>query len=522
MFSLNGGAAIPSVAKRAETNDVNQRIPMSFAKGCNLLAGLALALSGGLILPCLIGLLSGRQSLFMQWTGLVVGMAVAAVAAFALAWPGQRNLKDAHRYFDRLSQIAMTEFSSEVIGARLVPLSKHHPLAEVAERLTTLVGDVSAEIQELEHARSAAEIRARRATEERDRIKSILCSLDEPILAIDRFDEVILANPSAESLLDFHVESAEHRALAQLVHCENLVNLLTTAARRKNAESCNDEIALDNATGDAAWYRVTASKLAAEAAGDAEDAAEPAGAVAVLRDIGQTKILQRRNADFVSSVSHEMKTPLAGIKAYVELLADGEAEDEATRGEFLRIIASQADRLQRLVENLLNLARMEAGVVKVEKKPRPLNEILDEALSIVRPAAEAKQITLVADLSRMYLGLLADRDMLLQAAINLLSNAIKYTHEGGRVILRSRMLDTNVCFEIEDTGVGLSEEDVKHVFEKFYRVKKDQGMASGTGLGLSLAKHVVEDVHGGTLTVRSVLGQGTTFTVTIPGSGQMS
>ncbi|HLA83194.1 MAG TPA: ATP-binding protein, partial [Thermoguttaceae bacterium] len=158
----------------------------------------------------------------------------------------------------------------------------------------------------------------------------------------------------------------------------------------------------------------------------------------------------------------------------------------------------------------------------VDKKPRPLNEVLEEAVHVVRPAAEAKNLELICDLSPMYLGLLADRDMLLQAAINLLSNAIKYTHEGGRITLRSRMIDTNVRFEVEDTGVGLSEEDTKRIFEKFYRVKKDQSMASGTGLGLALAKHIIEDVHGGTLTVRSALGRGSTFAATIPGTGQLS
>ena len=127
-----------------------------------------------------------------------------------------------------------------------------------------------------------------------------------------------------------------------------------------------------------------------------------------------------------------MKTPLAGIKAYVELLADGDAEDEATREEFLEVINGQADRLRRLVDNLLNLARIEAGVVSVSKQQRSLNELLDEALNVVRPSAEAKQIELISDLSPLYLGVLADRDMLLQAAINLLSNAIKYTAPAAR------------------------------------------------------------------------------------------
>ena len=111
--------------------------------------------------------------------------------------------------------------------------------------------------------------------------------------------------------------------------------------------------------------------------------------------------------------------------------------------------------------------------------------------------------------------------MLLQAAINLLSNAVKYTPTGGRVTLRSRLDDDRVRFEVQDTGVGLSEDDCQRVFEKFYRVKKDREMAAGTGLGLPLAKHIVEDVHGGRLTVESVLGQGSTFIVTLPGAGRM-
>jgi two-component system phosphate regulon sensor histidine kinase PhoR len=217
-----------------------------------------------------------------------------------------------------------------------------------------------------------------------------------------------------------------------------------------------------------------------------------------------------------------MKTPLAGIKAYVELLADGDAEDEQTREEFLEVINSQADRLQRLVENLLNLARIEAGVVHVNKQARSLNELLEEALHVVQPSAEAKHVELTADLSPMYLGVLADRDMLLQAAINLLSNAIKYTRGNGRVTLRSRLDGDCIRFEVQDTGVGLNPEDCQRVFEKFYRVKKDKDMAPGTGLGLPLAKHIVEDVHGGRLWVESVLGEGSTFAVTMPSAGQMA
>jgi two-component system phosphate regulon sensor histidine kinase PhoR len=257
---------------------------------------------------------------------------------------------------------------------------------------------------------------------------------------------LLLANPRAEALLEFDAESTQTRAIGQLVRCRELIDLLTTTRNSQSDAGRSGEI----------------------------EAATGGGAVAVLRNIGDQKAMQKRHAEFVSSVSHEMKTPLAGIKAYVELLADGEVEDEAQRQEFLEVIDSQANRLHRLVENLLNLARIEAGVVKVDKKNRPLNEVLEEAVNVVQPAAEAKRITLVKDLSPMYLGVLADRDMLLQTAINLLSNAIKYTPDEGRITLRSRLVDDEVRFEVEDTGVGLNEEDSRRVFEKFYRVNKSK------------------------------------------------
>jgi two-component system phosphate regulon sensor histidine kinase PhoR len=204
------------------------------------------------------------------------------------------------------------------------------------------------------------------------------------------------------------------------------------------------------------------------------------------------------------------------------LLVDGEAEDEATREEFLGVINGQADRLQRLVDNLLNLARIEAGVVAVNKSALSLNELLAEAVEVMQPAAADKQITLVSEPSPLYLGVLADRDMLLQAAINLLSNAVKYTKPGGSVTLKSRLHDQEVEFEVQDTGVGLSPEDCEKVFEKFYRVKKDREMAQGTGLGLALVKHIVEDVHGGHIEVASELGRGSTFRVVLPAMVQLN
>jgi two-component system phosphate regulon sensor histidine kinase PhoR len=491
---------------------------MSGWKNENLLAGAALTLWAGLSAAWLAGWPAGDGAWPLRLALLAGGVAVAAGVALLLRRQRRRERRLIGRHLEALCRIDPQTGPAGPDPSALSPLPADTPwrgvLAEVGE---TVLG-LCRRIEDVEQARTSLEVRWVRAAAEAQRVKNILAALSDPILAIDGYDRLVLANPSAEELFQLGADRAEAKALADAVHCQRLVQLLTSTRQRKTAGHRTDELEITDGQGRVRWYRATAQKLTA----DGEDGPGPdAGAVAVLRDVGDQKTLQKRNAEFVSSVSHEMKTPLAGIKAYVELLADGDAEDEQTREEFLGVINGQADRLQRLVDNLLNLARIEAGVVQVSKQPRSLNELLEEALRVVQPSAESKQIRLRGKLSPLYLGVLADRDMLLQAAINLLSNAVKYTLTGGTVTLRSRLADDQVRFEVQDTGVGLSEEDLPRVFEKFYRVKKDKQMAAGTGLGLPLAKHIVEDVHGGRLTVESVLGQGSTFIVTLPGAGQM-
>ena len=376
------------------------------------------------------------------------------------------------------------------------------------------------DLQDSELLRASQEVRLRRHTQQQNRFATIIDGLNEPILAVNEYDELTVANPSALDLFSFTLGDGTPTKLGEQVRCEDLIELLQATRRRRSSSTRVSEVELAAADGTPQHFQITAKPLPTNTSDD-ENA--PRGAVAVLRNIGALKQLQQRNAEFVSSVSHEMKTPLAGIKAYVELLEDGDAEDQETQDEFLGIISAQADRLQRLIDNLLNLARIEAGVVKVSKESRSLNEVLQEALGVVQHLAEAKQIRCTSDLSPLYLGVLADRDMLLQSAINLLSNAIKYTPDGGEVTLRSRSEgEHEVLFEVQDTGVGLSEEDQEMVFGKFYRVSKDKTMASGTGLGLPLAKHIVEDVHGGRLSVTSTLGEGSTFSVHLPAAGQLT
>lgn len=446
----------------------------------------------------------------------VTASAVALLTASLVAqWAAGRVEKSeqivARRYLELLSLVEQPGLEPVFNAGSLPALDQSSSWYRPLTRIRDYLASFQERQSEAATARTSLEIRLQRATTQLDLMSAVLTKIGEPVFAVDAYDEILLCNPAAEKLLG---SRDDRRRLNDSLPSERLAGLIDEVRRRNVAAHRSDEFEVE-ADGGKRWYRATVDNLCHQRAGD-----EPGNAVVVLRDVTAERDMNRQHAEFVSAASHEMKAPLAGIKAYVELLADGEAEDEETRDEFLGVINGQADRLQRLVENLLNIARIEAGVVKVSKQSYSVNEILAETLHVVGPTAEAKQITLVSDLSPLYLGALVDRDMLSQAVINLLSNAVKYTPCGGRVTLRSRLADHEIQIEVEDTGVGLSEEDCVRVFEKFYRVEKDKAMAAGTGLGLALAQHIVEDVHGGKLSVRSKLGEGSTFCIVIPSAGR--
>jgi two-component system phosphate regulon sensor histidine kinase PhoR len=447
-------------------------------------------------------------------------VAACAAAAFVARREARLRYAEMRRFLETLCNDDL-ERLVEAQSQGLTPVFLIDPeWSSLLHRLRDNVVDLAHRACEAQHSRAGAEVRIRRTGAERDQMREILSATPDPILMIDAYNEITYANAVAERLFGLQRSGDSFGPLSKSLGHETLRSLLVETRKRNSLHPRIATLTMNDVTGREWDFRVSARCFApATAPSDGRAAGQPI--VAVFTDIGAQRVLQQRNAEFVSSVSHEMKTPLAGINAYVELLADGDADDEATREEFLGVIKSQAERLQRLVENLLNLARIEAGVVKVNKRPQSLNEVLQDAYNVLAPTADIKNIRLVCELSSMYLGVFADHDTLLQAAINLGSNAIKYTPPGGRVVLRSRMLDHEIVFEVQDTGVGLDEEDRLKVFEKFYRVKKDSNMAPGTGLGLPLVKHIVEDVHGGRIEVDSQLGQGSTFRVLLPANDQI-
>jgi two-component system phosphate regulon sensor histidine kinase PhoR len=243
-----------------------------------------------------------------------------------------------------------------------------------------------------------------------------------------------------------------------------------------------------------------------------------AGAVLVFHDVTELRRLERMRQDFVANVSHELKTPLASIKAYTETLLDWALHDENVNVRFLQQIAEQADRLDQLVLDLLSLARLESGQEVYEHLPLPLAAVVRTASEAHRGRAEAKGIDFRIDLIGLNpeIEVRADEEAIRQILDNLIDNAIKYTPQSGRLIVSSQVVGDEVSLAVTDTGVGIPRADLPRIFERFYRVDKARSRElGGTGLGLAIVKHLVQSL-GGRVDVTSRQGSGSKFTVRLP------
>jgi two-component system phosphate regulon sensor histidine kinase PhoR len=246
--------------------------------------------------------------------------------------------------------------------------------------------------------------------------------------------------------------------------------------------------------------------------------APPRGAVLVLHDISDLRRLERLRQDFVANVSHELKTPLSVIKACAETLLDGAAADPRHCGRFLEQIDQNAERLHNLILDLLSLARIESGAETFVLEAVPLERIVAACVERRRPLVEGKQqaLEVVPPENGRPVTAWADEEAVGQILDNLVDNAIKYTPAGGRILVRWWAEDDQACLEVRDTGVGIAEQDLPRIFERFYRVDKARSRElGGTGLGLSIVKHLAQAMSG-SVAAASRPGQGSTFTVRVP------
>ncbi len=386
------------------------------------------------------------------------------------------------------------------------------PLLEAVEQHTTSLERHSSDLVE-EQKRLALELSL--ADTRRRQTEAVFTAIGDPLVVTDPFDQVIFANAAAATVFGFDRNEAPRQPVSGLIKDERLVHLIRQA-READLRAANRRAEFE--IGQRFYAAATAALPVGGEAPDGDPRRQPHGVVLLLRDITKEREATRHKSEFVARAAHELRTPLSAIRAYVEMLVDGEADDEKTRREYYDIIQSSADRLARMIDNILNISRIEAGTVRINKEPVAVAVIVKEAVDVLRPQAEEKKLTLEAELSPVVYRIHADRDLIAQALLNLISNAIKYTPEGGRVEVRMipQEAEQTIRIEVADTGAGIPKEDLPRMFEKFYRVEANKKLAGGTGLGLNLVKHIVETVHEGKITLTSEVGQGSTFGMVLP------
>lgn len=343
---------------------------------------------------------------------------------------------------------------------------------------------------------------------EKSKLELILRHMDNGVILLDRYGQVTTVNKQA----------AEYFGLApSQLGLHNLQAIgyssLDQAVRETLGTKQNRTITLKAVRhGKSRVFQVFLAPVQSAASDGNMDV------LAVFHDITALQELRERQTDFVANASHELGTPLTSIKGFAETLLCGALEDKASSEKFIHIIYTEADRMHRLVKDLLQLARLEAidNRQQTNFTAVDMSQVIEPILRRLTPQLEEKEHKLIVEKPDKLLLAMADTDWISQIAINLLDNAIKYTPVKGSITVRWWQEGDRALLSVSDTGVGIAPQDLPRVFERFYRVDRARSRtAGGTGLGLSIVKHLVNNMAG-TIAVESELNKGTTFTVSLP------
>ena len=397
----------------------------------------------------------------------------------------------------------LQRFSQRIAEGDFRPLLREGPrdeLSDLADSLNQTATRLDREIRLL--------------SGERNRSSAILRSMVEGVAVIDAEERLVFYNRAFSEILNVDPASAEGRPLIEVVRNSELVGLIRRALH--GAEGLQSDITMGITQTQS--FSITAAPvkaLDASASGGAPQG-KPSGAVVVLHDVTELRRLERVRQDFVANVSHEFKTPLTAIQGFAETLLAGALDDPQNNRRFLEIIRNHAIRLARLTNDLLKLARIEAGKMELEFSSVSLLELIEACTETTLLKANRKEITLEITVPPQLPPVRGDAALLRDVLQNLLDNAIQYTPARGHISVAAAAGPREAVVTVADTGIGIPLADSERIFERFYRVDAARSReAGGTGLGLSIAKHIVE-AHGGKLWVESTVGQGSKFSFSLP------
>jgi two-component system, OmpR family, phosphate regulon sensor histidine kinase PhoR len=331
---------------------------------------------------------------------------------------------------------------------------------------------------------------------ERARLATVLEQMTDGVLIADSKGIIQFANPAAGRL--FQTSDPTQRSIAEVVRHHQLVEAWRRCQQTRQLQSESVELPTRH------------QYLQLIVIPDQHSS----GSLLLVQDLTRIRRLEMVRRDFISNLSHELRTPLASLKALTETLQDGALDDPPAARRFIDQIQIEVDALTQMVTELLELSRIESGRLSLDRKPIAAYDLLLSASKRMQLQTERANLRLRLDCAENLPKVNIDLQRLEQVLVNLIHNAVKFTPSGGEIVLLGEADSGFVRFGVRDTGIGIPEEDIPRIFERFYRVDKSR-TGSGTGLGLSIAKHMLE-AHGGKIWVESVERQGSTFYFTIP------
>jgi two-component system phosphate regulon sensor histidine kinase PhoR len=429
--------------------------------------------------------LRGRLAAAMLLAALAAGVAILLTSL----WIDRRLFQPLARLIGEARGLA----NGDVRRLGRVQVPEEDELAPVALALNRLA--------------ETAEAQFAAVRDERDHLKAILSSMSEGVLVVAADGRARLVNPAFLRLFDILGEGGEDevtgRAVLVIIRQPGLARLVDDTLRLGTGQSGQIEIP-------APERRTLLLASAALAGGER-------GAVVVARDTTELTRVADMRRDFVANVSHELKTPLAAIRGYAETLRDGALDEPATARRFNERILMQCRRLQALLDDLLTLSRLESVTPQpFEREPVELPAVIHRAAEVLSDAARERQVRIDLDVDEEVPALSGDPEGIERLVVNLLDNAVKYNRPEGSVSLRLSQADGQALLEVSDTGIGIPQDALARIFERFYRVDKGRSRdEGGTGLGLAIVKHVAQ-THGGQVEVESRIGKGSTFRVRLP------
>lgn len=368
---------------------------------------------------------------------------------------------------------------------------------EELQRLSTAMQQMAGQLNE----------RLDTVVSQRNEMQAVFAGMVEGVMALDRDQRILRINPAAARMLGIAPEATRGRSVPEVVRSvafqQFVAGALTSATPRE---------------ADISLYREAELLLSVCASPLRDAAGTPVGLVLVLHDVTEIRRLETIRRDFAANVSHELKTPLTAIKGFVETLNQGSVDDPTEAKRFLTIIEKHVNRLTAIIEDLMKLSRIEqeAEAQTVILETRPLAEVVAAALRICQEMIAAKQIqvklTCPEDISARVSPALME-----QALVNLIQNAVTYSSDQSVVEIVVEKADQAIAIHVKDQGIGIAAKHIPRIFERFYRVDKARSRkVGGTGLGLAIVKHIV-GIHGGRVAVQSTPGQGSVFTIHLPG-----